>query len=326
MAEIEEDEIDTTAEKAADIGKEVGVADKEKEDDLPDYDVVEEKEEGDERIAKEREEKPVRGERKQLTNKEKRDLRKKRVTEKFNEKDDIIRQQQQELQALNHWKNEVEGRLTNVDRGKVDEALNQNIAAFTQAEKDHAAAFTEGDGVKATSAMRVMYDAQRNIEKLQGMKQQYEKQPVRPVEKPNAPDPVLVNNAKKWASRHSWYKSDGGDEDSAIAQAISGTLANEGYDPKTDDFWDELDDRLAARGIGDDIDGDEPPVVSKRRTSAPPIGGGSKRGDSAGKVKVTLPTAYINACKEAGKWDDKPTRDRMISRYLQGVKNQERGN
>jgi hypothetical protein len=83
--DIENDEIDATAEKAKDIGKELEVKDGlDGKEALPDYEVIEE---DDKPLAKERDTKQ---ERKQLTNKEKRDLRKKRVQEKFQQKDAII--------------------------------------------------------------------------------------------------------------------------------------------------------------------------------------------------------------------------------------------
>lgn len=326
MAEVDENEVDTAEEKAEAIGKELGAdkMDATDKEQLPDYEVIEEPE-SDARIAKEREQRN-KSERKELTNKEKRELRKKRLAQKFNEKDEIIERQQRQLDEFASWKNQVEGRLTNVDRTKVDEALNQNIVAFNQAEKDHQAAFTEGDGAKATSAMRIMYNAQKNIDQLQGIKQQYEKaQPQRQVQQTDKPDPVIAKKAKAWAEKHDWYNATGGDEDSEIAKTISGILANEGYDPKTDDFWDELNDRLDARGIGDYENEDEPEEKSivKRRTNTPPVGGGSRRSDSTGKTRVTLPTAYINACKDAGKWSDDPkdpTRKRMIQRYMDGQK------
>lgn len=309
--EIEDDDIDTTADKAAEIGKELGL--EKTKDDLPDYDVVEE----DAPIAKERE---PRQERKQLTNKEKRDLRKKRNNERFKEKDSIIEAQQQQLQALAARLNDIDGRMTQVDRTKIDQALNQAVYNFQQAEKDHASAFTEGDGAKATASMKIMYAAQREIDKIQGIKQQFNATP-QPQQITNAPDPVLVNKAKTWAERQTWYNPDGSDEDSEIAKAISGKLANEGYDPKSDDFWDELDDRLSARGIGE-VEDDAPvtPVVRKR--TSPPISAGSGRADTNGKIKVSLPTAYINACKDAGYWDDPVKKARMIKRYLDGQKQQ----
>jgi hypothetical protein len=314
-ADIEKEEVDDTAEKAKEIGRELGA----KEDDLPDYEVIEETE--DKPLAKEREDRP-KIERKQLTNKEKRDLRKKRVQEKFQAKDAIIEQQQTQINQLVGRLNEFEGRLSNVDRAKVDDLLAQSIASFTQAEKDHMDAFKEGDGEKATRAMRTMYDAQKRIDQLQPMKKQLEAQPSQPQREQPSVDPIITRKANEWAKKHDWYRADGSDEDSEIAKAISAKMVNEGFDPKSDDFWDELDDRLDKRGIGVQEEDDEEEIeeksVPKRR--APPVSGSTKRSDASGRVQVTLPTAYINHLKDKGWWDDPVMKKKMIGRYLETQK------
>lgn len=330
MAETDADlEQDDTETKAEAIGKVLGVEDEEKED-VPDYDVVEDDSENkeDDRLAKTRDKTPKadKADRKQLTSKEKRDLRKKRLAEKFNEKDAAIEELRQEAEALKAWKSQVEGRLSNVDKAKVEEVLSQQIALFDQAEASHAEAFNEGDGIKATKAMRTMYDAQRNIEHLRGLKQQYDKMPPQRQEaSAPAPDPAMVNKRGAWLSKNDWYKPETDDEDSAIAYSISAVLTKQGYDPKSNDFWEELDDRLAKRGIGsqdeeDDLEEEPERKPAVRKRAAPPVGGGSQRGDVAGKVKINLPTAYVQALKESGKWEDVPTRNRMIKRYLDGIK------
>lgn len=312
----EEIEVDDVADKAKQIGKDLGAEEMNASDaeNLPDYEIIEE---DDKPLAKERIARDPRSEKKELTNQEKRALRKKRLAEKFNEKDAIIEQQQRQLDEFSSWKNHVEGRLSTVDKNKIDDVLNQNISAFQKAEKDHADAFTEGDGIKATAAMKVMYETQRNIDKLQGMKQQIDTQPTARQVQQQSPtaDASIVRKAKEWASKHDWYNADGNDEDSAIAKAISGTLANEGYDPKSNDFWDELDDRLNARGIGvaaeEDIEEEDKPVIRKRAN--PPVGSGAKRGDLKGKKTITLPTSYIKMLKDNGIWDDPKRRNKVIA-------------
>lgn len=319
MANTNKDDIEVE-DKAAAIGKELGAdsMDPTDKEELEDFDIIEEKDEDDRPLAKERVARDVRADRKQLSSKEKRDLKKKKLAEKFSEKDQIIQNQQRQLDEMLAWKNQVEGRLTNVDKAKVDDLLNQNISVFHQAERDHAAAFTEGDGDKATKAMRLMYDAQKRIDQLQAAKQQYDRLPAKQQapRQADGPDPVVVHKAKEWSAKNEWYNANGTDEDSGIAKAISGILANEGYDPKSNDFWEELDDRLKARGIGNDSDDDDEDDYQeekpKRRQSAPPVGSGSKRGDIKGKKTITLPTSYIKMLKDNGKWDDINVRNKIL--------------
>lgn len=291
-----------------------------KEDDVPDYEITEESEDGDRRLGKTREEKP---DHKQLSNREKRQLRKKRLAEKFDAKDAVIKQQQEQLNNMSARLNEIDGKLSQVDQGALVQTYNESIAAFQEAERKHQEAFKDGDGAKATAAMREMYSAQKRIDECEAIHARNQSQPARQAVQVR--DPVLVSKATSWAERNPWFKNGGADDDSAIADAIAAKLVKEGFNPKTDGYWDELDDRLSARGIGDDDDDDQQdqsqsqrerqPVTRQVRRS-PPVGGGSGRGDlGGGKTAVTLPTTFVNALKEAGIWDDPKRRNKAIAEH-----------
>lgn len=315
MAEAQEqieNEDDDIANKSAEIGEIIGVEkDKDGKEILPDYEVIED---DDERIAKEKT--PTsRTSRKELTTKEKRDAKKRRIQEGYNSRDAIIARQQDELRALSTWKNQVEGRLTNVDKQKVEEYLNNSIHAYNAAKLDHKAAFAEGDADKATAAMEQMYAANEQIKQWQATKQQYAAATIAPKQPANnQPDSRIMAKKEAFEQRHSdWYNPEGGDEDSEIAKGISNVLIKQGLNPASDEFWDELDTRLEERGI---IGEEEPVKPVARKRAAPPVGGGNSRADVAGKVKVNLPSQYVQYCKDIGKWDDPKDKARMISRYI----------
>lgn len=334
QTQIEQEDHDDTADKAAEIGKMLGVddaglkkfldVDDKGEEKALDYEIVEDEEKSDERIAKEREKAPKvdKSERKQLSNKEKRELRKKRLQEKFQAKDEIIQQQQEEIESFKKWKGEIEGRLTNVDKGKVEDALVQTQAIMNKAFQDQAAAINEGRGEDATAAQRIAYDAAQRLQQLQAWKQQLDRVPNQP-QTSTADSSVVVRKRQAWEEKHDWYNPTGNDEDSMLAKTISGILVSEGFSPKTDDFWDELDDRLAARGIGsqaeEDLEEEEAPKPRKRQ--APPVGGGSNRNnDVGGKNRVNLPPALVQTLKDNGIWDDTERRNRVVRNYLQEQK------
>lgn len=320
--------LDDTAAKAAEIGKDLGVA----KEEIPDYDV---QEEADERIAKTRDpatSATVRKDRKELTNKEKRDARKQRTREKFNEKDAIIAEQAARLDEAMGRLAHVEGRLSGVDKGQVKSALNDTIKIFEAAEQQHADAFKDGDGEKATKAMRDMYTAQKRIDELKGLEQRLEQNPQRTQQqqKPQF-DAAVTSHAKDWAKRNSWFKQDANgqatDEDSEIAMALSARLVKEGFDPKSQDFWDELDDRAQKRlphvvdgkqeEDEDEFEDDEKPAVQRpRKRTAPPVNGGANRGDVKGKVAVQVSTDFVNELKKNGLWEDKAIRDSMVHEHL----------
>jgi hypothetical protein len=327
--QTEDQDQDDTEAKAAEIGKKVGV--EEKDDDAPEYDIIEDKgetiveqkkddeDEGDERLGK----RPDPVEKKHLTNREKRHIRKERLRKKIDAKDQLIRQQQEQINNLGGQIAQVNGRLANFDQAQFTTAWNESVAAFQRAEQDHQAAFAAADGAKATQAMRDMYVAQKRIDQLEEIKNRQSFQ--QPAQQQAPQDTLVRTKAAEWASRNTWFKPGQGDDDSAIADTIAAKIAKEGYDPKTDDYWDELDERLAAKGIGEAEEDEEPRQTQPKRRS-PPVGGGSGRGDLAnGKVQVSLPTAYIENLKQAGMWDSIPIRNKMIKKYLEGIRNRERG-
>lgn len=325
----------TTEEKAALIGKE---HDKEPKEDIPDYDVTEDdgsdentnkEDQDDKRLGKSRNETDHR----KLSNREKRQLRKKNLADRFDAKDNLIKQQAQQINELAGRLNAVDGKLSQVDQAALERSWQETQNVFFTAEKEHADAFSNGDGAKATAAMRKMYEAQKRLDELQAINAR--NQQVQPARVQQAGhDPLSVNKAQEWAASNPWFKQGASDDDSAIADAIAAKMVREGYDPRSDDYWDELDDRLSQKGIGSKDEDEEQQDQNqsqrekqdsnpaKRRT--PPVSGGGGRGDmGGGKVQITLPTAYINALKENGMWDVPETRNRMIKRYVDGVKQRE---
>lgn len=329
--DIETPEKDSTEEKAVEIGKKVDVATGEKEE-IPDYDVVEEGSDKDaktedDKLAKDKRVTDDKPQRQELTNREKRQLKKKRIAEKFDAKDALIRQQQEQINTMAGRLNEVDGRLSSYDQAQFTQIWNSSVEAFNAAEKKHSEAFSAGDGAAATVAMREMYIAQKRIDELETLKARASAQPQR-QQTPQAPDQRIVSKAQEWAKRNDWFKAGGADDDSAIADAIAVKLVKEGYDPKTDDYYEELDERLEKRGIGrreEEEDDEDEPVRRRESRRSPPVGGGSGRGDMGnGKTAVTLPTAFIQTLKDNGYWDDVPKRNKMIAGYLKGIK--ERGN
>lgn len=324
--EEHETEVDETAEKAKAIGKEIGAVAEEKPDDTPDYEIEEEPDAGEDvKLGKNREDKPAgeKKERKELSNREKRALRKKKINDKFNEKDAEIERLRSENLEIKRRQDETDNRLHGINKAEIEKAHRETVATFTNAEADHAAAFSEGDGAKATLAMRAMYDAQRKIEQLEGIYKQLEKLPPKETKEEPTPrqDPRIVSYAQDWGKKNPWYRKPGNEVDTAVALAVADVLVKEGYDPKSEDYWDELDDRLAERlpekyaGDDDEEEEEEKPAPKKKR-AGPPVGGGSPRGDTAGKKTIKLKTSYIDTLKANGIWDDVPRRNRVVKEYL----------
>jgi len=132
-----------------------------------------------------------------------------------------------------------------------------------------------------------------------------------------AANPQLVRQANRWMERNSWYDPKGGDEDSQIAKVIDNRLAEEGYDPASSDYWEELDSRLQKR---------LPHLYNQRsesnrsRPRSVVTGTGRETGRASGGNTFVLEPEQVRAMKDAGLWDDPEKRARMIKRYAAEAK------
>lgn len=321
MADEQQDDV---AIKAAEIGHAVGVDDMpEQKEEIPDYEIIED-DADDKRLAKERNP-AADNSRKPTTTKEKREARKKKLIEKVTAaKDQEIQDLRVQLQQVVDRQSQVDRQLTEADKQKVDQNINQAASLFNIAEKNLEAAFTEGDGAKHTKATKDMYAAQKAIEYWQGVKQQYNRAVAAPAN--NQVDSRIIAKKEAFESKHrDWYNPKGGDEDSEIAKAIAETLFKKGIDPASDEYWDELENRLADRGVidateegesgDDDYEEEDKPAPQQRKRSAPPVGGGSNRGDTGGKKGVRLPAYFIDTLKQNGLWNNPEVRNKQIHEF-----------
>jgi hypothetical protein len=105
-------------------------------------------------------------------------------------------------------------------------------------------------------------------------------------------------------------------------------LAEEGYDPKTREYWEELDNRLQniVPHRYTEAVSSEQPRYSKPRTVVTGSGRESVPQISEGKNFINLSKDEVDAIKEAGMWDDPTKRAKMIARYARERQNiRERG-
>jgi hypothetical protein len=123
--------------------------------------------------------------------------------------------------------------------------------------------------------------------------------------------PKALANFQAWNKANPWFDYRGRDQDSKLVQAVDQQIADDGYDPDTQDYWDELTRRVR-KVLPHKFKTDN----GKRR--GPPVqGSGSEsKQDSARRPSTsTLSKERIEAIKEAGMWDDPEKRKRMIAQY-----------
>lgn len=332
MAKNEEIEIDTE-DKAKQIGKNMGISKDKDPEDEEDYE-IEVEEEDDRKLGKnsERDEEnksadEKRADREKLSNREKRHLRNKKRFEKFAEKDAEIERLRVENDEMKRWKAQTDNRLHGISKSEVERAFNDSQQRFRHAEQESLAAFSESDGPRHLRAIQAMKEEDDRMKALRGAYAQINQNEPKQEQQQERQqhDPRVVTYAKKWAGKNDWYDPNGGDEESAIAKAVAGVLVNEGWDPTSKDYWDELDSRLEERldkksknedeEDNDDDFEEEDVVPKKKRRTSPPVNGGSKRSDSInGKKTIRLPTTYIEKMKREAPeiWNNPVRRAKLL--------------
>lgn len=284
-----------------------------------------EEEEDDDKQAGERtarnsdEEEELSPEQRREKNRRKREA-KRQQRESYRKEMDYLRSRNDELeQRMLHQEQSMSAQ----QRSNLDSQLQQARNELAMAEQVMVKALANNNAADHVKALQFRDDARERITALTGIKSQAEQTRQQPApQQQNRPDPVVMRNLQKFQDKHEWFAPDSNDEDSIIARAIDSAVAGEGYDPKTKDYWDELERRLAKRlperftGIDPDDEDDDRPA--QRRARGGPAVGSGRAGASAAKVtEIHLSRERVEALKEAGLWENEKDRKRMAKRYAE---------
>ncbi len=228
-----------------------------------------------------------------------------------------------ELAAAQTRIRELENRLSNLEtRGtqgelaQVDAAIRQGQDLLNQARRARLDAQREGNWERAELLDDQIYKARRYVEDMASFKKKAEQESAAPQPMNSA----MASLANSWIEENSsWYQPKGRDEDSRITRAISDGLVEDGFDPATPRYWDELtsrvkgrlphrfeskrrslddDDRDGDRDRNNDRDDDDREERSRPRS----VGGSGRRstGSSSQAGDFRLSRERVEALKEAG--------------------------
>jgi len=226
----------------------------------------------------------------------------------------LERQNQQLLERLSVLERKSHGS----DLARLDKAIEDQDSRILFAKKKISEATRTGNGELLTSAQEMWFEARRQAEALANLKKRaVAPQNPRTIQ---APDPQLQRHANNWMANNQWYDPNGKDPDSRRALNEDAILAEEGYDPKTAEYWEELDRRLQ-RVVPHRYteDADERPRSRPRgavTSSGREFASNNGRGNS-----FTLSPEQVRAMKDAGMWDDAEKRAKMIRRYALEARN-----
>lgn len=234
---------------------------------------------------------------------------------------EYIESLKRELAARDNIINDLSSRVASVEQHSIGNQVAQIDAAIQEAEhyynhfKDvNRKAIELADGVAAVDAQEKMFAAQNRYQTLINAK----KNMTSRANQPKPLDPRVIQNAKDWIDRNPWYDATGGDMDSDLVMKIDNRLVQEGLNPTTSEYWEELDARVKKYLPHRAIQGyNKNQGVGNSNKSRPhsPVSGSGSESVSSGKGVYRLSAERVNALKEAGIYDDPVKRAEAIKRY-----------
>lgn len=256
-------------------------------------------------------------------------IRERRRLEKQERKvrrEEAIRRDKLELDFLRKRNDDLERRLTAQEQRAFTGDLNAYDAAIAQAAKEAemadqviSKAVAAGNGEDVTQAMRYRDQALARIQQLNVQKQQLAN--ARPQPKQPQIDDMVMENAKRFMAENPWYDSQGRDEDSSIVIAIDQSLAKDGYDPRSEDYWDELR-RRAAKRLPERFGKAKDTAAQQRNPrGGPAVGSGREHAPATTRKEIYVSPERKQALIEAGVWDDPVLRAKYVKRYAEYDRN-----
>ena len=250
-----------------------------------------------------------------------RERRRKEKVDRKGRRETAIKRDKTELDFLRGRNDDLEKRISNQEQRNrnqdiqgIDAAIAQANKEVNMAERVIAKAVENNNGNDVTKAMKYRDEAMNKAQHLNYNKQQAAQQ----VNTAPQVDDRTMHLAKQFMEDNPWYDSHGRDEDSAIVMAIDQSLSRDGYNPQTEEYWDELTARSARRlpERFDDDGGSRKPEKSVRKArGGPAVGSGKEHAPSSTRREVYISPERKAALVEAGVWDDPVLRTRYVKRY-----------
>ena len=242
------------------------------------------------------------------TRREERRLRRKIHKQKNNHLVDALKKQND---ALSNRLAAVEKKTSGAELARVDKAIEDAgvQVEYAKMKMKEAVSISDGDGL--AQAQEMWYEAKRKMESLEMLKKNASKHMSQTQQNIQVPDPMVQRLAADWMEDNPWYDPNGRNEESQIAQMIDKRLTEEGFEPTSEDYWDELDSRMSRY---------MPKQQNTLGAARPKSVMTSSGRDSTATTKSNefrLSPDRVNAIKEAGLWNDPAARQNAIRKYAE---------
>ncbi len=242
--------------------------------------------------------------------------RKTREREKF----DSLRRQVETLLSKNQQLEQTVAGIQNTNLGQsiatIDTEITNANNMMARLRVVEAEAITKQDGKTAAEARDRQQFLRDRVNQLTYVKGQATQNQNRAA----PADPVVAMRATQFMNKHAWYGGvQSSESDSRVLTTLDHQLSQDGWDPKTDAYWEELESRMAkylphrAAQQGNQSQPRKPNGNAGVAGSATGSGTSSQgNGQSAGYV---VSAERVRAMKDAGIWDDPERRKAAIKRY-----------
>lgn len=249
-----------------------------------------------------------------------RERRRLEKVERKDRRDQAIKRDKLELDFLRKRNDDLERRVSvqeqrahQVDLSGYDQAIAKASEDVELAERVIAKAVEAGNGADVTQAMRYRDQAMQKAQQLQFAKQQAAQQRSQP--QGQQIDDMTLHYAKEFMAENPWYDSQGRDEDSAIVIAIDQSLSKDGFNPQSEEYWDELRKRTARR-LPEKFKSQSQPAKEERTPrGGPAVGSGREHAPVSTRKEIYLSPERKQALIDAGVWDDPVLRMKYAKRY-----------
>lgn len=248
---------------------------------------------------------------------EERKLKKQIHREKARESNHLISALKKQNAELAERLAAVERKTSGAELARVDKAIEDAGVQVEYAKMKMKEAVNGRDGEALARAQEMWYESKRKLESLESIKQNAAKQMTQPQQNIQAPDPVVQRMAADWMENNPWYDPQGRNEESQIAQILDKKLTEEGFDPTTEDYWDELDVRMQKYLPQKSNSSYNQSNVQQKRPRSVMTSSGRETMATTKANEFRISPDRVAAMKEAGLWDNPTLRQNAIRKYAE---------
>lgn len=234
-----------------------------------------------------------------------------------------VQSERQQRQALEARLARLEGNERGAQLGQLEQTEERLEQAIASLRGTIAEAVGKQDGQTVALATQRMQEAIEARKTIAAQKESFKQNIQQSNRAPNV-DPVLARNSLTWAQSNTWYRGPASnDPDSKVLTALDNAVAAAGFDPRTKDYWDELNAQVQKYLPHRVQQRDNPRTVNTTNTIGRPAarspvagsGNNGTGGEATPRNTFRLSGERVKAMKESGAWDDPKRKADMIKRY-----------